>query len=70
MVAGKVYHTARIEASDRTVLAVEAARAHAGAPVRAKFKFVGFGPAFLEGQIVIGDEPAPVDVEFSWVEHL
>lgn len=70
-----VHRTARIEAADRTVEALEKARRLAGAPTKAKFRI----ESFYVGQNELGqnklvieniDEPSPVMVEFYWKEAL
>lgn len=61
-----VERTARVEASDRTTKAVNAARVLAGVPEDAKFRFDYRYDGDLRGL----DEPQPVDVQFVWTEKV
>jgi len=66
-----VLRTARVEATDRTAAAIEAARVACGAPTGAKFKLER-DARFREYELVIEDldSPNPIAVEFRWQEEV
>lgn len=68
----RVGRTARIEAEDRTVAALEAARVRAGVPEKAKYRLSDGPQYFHEGELTIRpwDEPRPVSVEFYWEDEV
>lgn len=62
-----VERTARIEAVDRTVEALEKARGQAGAPKNARFTLSRMLDRTAELQV---GKPTPIVVEFYWSEHV
>ena len=66
----EVFHTATVEADDRTVEAIERARVLAGAPSNAKIRVGNAMNYYGSGELVVEnlDEPNPIQVEFRWRE--
>lgn len=62
-----VKHTARIEAVDRTVEAIEKARKAVGAPKKARFRL---GKPLTSEAVLTVDAPTPIEVEFYWTENV